>query len=93
MSDPSRRVDSALESADTTLLLTADMVPAGTPVQPQVSVSSSGGGPSRYGGYPPPRKSKLQIKVPKELQALLQKSEARIQYEQCVKRLALLELL
>ncbi len=61
-------------------------------VQPAASAVE---GPNVYqmGGYPPPRKKPMEIVVPPELAALLKKSDAQIQYEKRLKRLALAELL
>jgi hypothetical protein len=53
-------------------------------------------GPNVYqnGGYLPPRKrTPFEIVIPPELAALMKKSDAQIQYEKRLKKLAPLELL
>lgn len=61
---------------------------------PVVAVVLEGPNVYQIGGYAPPRKrDRLEIRIPTELQALMKKSDAQIQYEKRLKRLAPLELL
>lgn len=53
-------------------------------------------GPNVYqltGGYPPPLKKPLAVLIPPALAALMKKSDAQVQYERRLARLAVLELL
>ena len=63
---------------------------------PQPAVVLTVEGPNVYqltGGYPPPLKKPLELRIPDALQALMKKSDAQIQYEKRLKKLAPLELL